>query len=548
MNQPNLRFISAAITDRGLSQKRPLNEDSYLELSQHGLFAVADGVGGAQAGELASQTAMEVLYEAFAHPRNDVDTEELLEMAIQSANTAIYQMSHELPQLEMMATTIVALRLDGTVATIGHVGDSRIYRLDAKGNLFRETQDHSMVEEEVRAGRMTLAQAASHPSRNVISRALGAEETVEVDLKTIMFEPNSTFLLCSDGITRHVSDVEMRDILLKHRNPSEACRELKEICFARGAEDNLTAVIIAVLAAEAAEMATLANDFEDDDEATIPGIRPAATASAGVAETETKPFAANSVFAARGNTGKLSFAANVALPVPETTTSNAVVATNTAATVEPITPEPLSKPLETQPAMTYTPYNEDEFTEEKKGGFFSKLLGSLLLLLLGIGLGAGGFYLANEYLKQSQAKTATSPATLPKSGTVLFAESLESVDANPRATVEKYKNETATDAYLRGRAALSEGEAAKALEDLKKANTLLETAPNSEFNKETLRTEIMLAMRTAIAEVNDAPKTKDALETFNAWLKARVEKSKSTGWTNSGQTNAANSAANQPAH
>ena len=113
-----------------------------------------------------------------------------------------------------MATTLVALHVAGNIATIGHVGDSRLYRVDGNGSLFRETQDHSIVEEEVRAGRMTAEQAANHPSRNVISRALGAEPTVEIDMKTIMFEPNTAFLLCSDGITRHINDFEIRELLI----------------------------------------------------------------------------------------------------------------------------------------------------------------------------------------------------------------------------------------------------------------------------------------------------------------------------------------------
>lgn len=94
-----------------------------------------------------------------------------MKIAIERANEAIFQMSHDLTQLSTMATTVVALHVAGNIATIGHVGDSRLYRLDPKGNLYRETQDHSVVEEEVRAGRMTAEQAVNHPSRNVISRA-----------------------------------------------------------------------------------------------------------------------------------------------------------------------------------------------------------------------------------------------------------------------------------------------------------------------------------------------------------------------------------------
>jgi PPM family protein phosphatase len=221
----------ASITDRGLSQKRPLNEDSFLADAARGIFAVADGVGGAEAGEVASKTAIEVLDEAFRHGLGDGDdVEDLMELAIQRANASIHQMAKEHPRFSMMATTIVSLHLDGKKATIGHVGDSRLYRISADGRLHRETTDHSIVEEEVQAGRMTPEQAANHPSKNVISRALGAEESVEVDMKTMEIEDGTTFLLCSDGITRHIPDHQLRVLLSDNRDPADTCAELKRVC------------------------------------------------------------------------------------------------------------------------------------------------------------------------------------------------------------------------------------------------------------------------------------------------------------------------------
>ena len=237
---------SSAVTDRGLNERRPLNEDSFLADNQRGVFAVADGVGGAEAGEVASQTAVEVLDEAFRHQVSGADIEDLMELAIQRANASIHQMAQEHAKFSMMATTIVALHLNGNTATFGHVGDSRLYRLTPHGELLRETEDHSVVEEEVRAGRMTPEQAANHPSKNVISRALGAENDVEVDMKTIEVESGTEFLLCTDGITRHVPDYEIRQLLIINDDLSEVCEELKRRCFERGAEDNLTAVVVRV--------------------------------------------------------------------------------------------------------------------------------------------------------------------------------------------------------------------------------------------------------------------------------------------------------------
>lgn len=247
-NDPNrgLSIKSAAVTDRGLNPKRPLNEDSFLADSSRGVFVVADGVGGAEAGEVASQTAIEVLDEAFKLQTEDADIEDLMEIAIQRANSSIFRMAHENPKFSMMATTVVGLHLDGNRATIGHVGDSRLYRLTPAGDLLRETADHSVVEEEVRAGRMTAEQAANHPSKNVISRALGAEDGVEVDMKVIEVAEGTQFLLCTDGITRHIPDHELRQLLVSHDDLAAACAELKQRCFDRGAEDNLTAVLVSV--------------------------------------------------------------------------------------------------------------------------------------------------------------------------------------------------------------------------------------------------------------------------------------------------------------
>ncbi len=237
---------TAAISDRGLSEKRPVNEDSFLADAVRGIFVVADGVGGAQSGEVASQTAVETLDEAFRHHKSGEDAEDLMEIAFQRANLAIHQMSREHHKLAMMATTVVALHLDGTRATFGHVGDSRLYRLAPDGQLRRETIDHSVVEEEVRAGRLTADEALIHPSRNVISRALGAEPNVEAEMGTTTIEANTIFLLCSDGITRHVPDDELQQLLTTEANLHRVCDELKRRCYERGAEDNLTAVLARV--------------------------------------------------------------------------------------------------------------------------------------------------------------------------------------------------------------------------------------------------------------------------------------------------------------
>src|SRR6185295_4585067 len=165
------------------------------------------------------------------------------------------------------------LHVQGNVATIGHVGDSRLYRLTPAGQLLRETADHSVVEEEVRAGRMTAEQAANHPSKNVISRALGAENDVEVDMKVIEVDDGTEFLLCTDGITRHIPDHELRHLLITHADLPTLCRELKRLCYERGAEDNLTAVVVCV-----GQPLSAADRVDDLDRTMSPEAPPIATA------------------------------------------------------------------------------------------------------------------------------------------------------------------------------------------------------------------------------------------------------------------------------
>lgn len=237
-----LKFTIGSVTDRGLNPRRTANEDRLLVLPDSGLFLVADGVGGHRGGQVASQTAVDVFTAAFqARPAEEMLT--VVKATIRAANQSIHKASHELPELEGMASTLVVVAIEGMRAVIAHVGDSRVYRFDGR-KLFCETEDHSEVNDAVRAGTLTPAQAAHHPHRNVINRALGAAADVEADFKILTLEPRTSFLLCSDGITRHVPDEELEKLMASGSHPNNLCERLKELCFARGAEDNLTAVIV----------------------------------------------------------------------------------------------------------------------------------------------------------------------------------------------------------------------------------------------------------------------------------------------------------------
>ncbi len=490
MTENNFQINSASVSDRGLSEKRPQNEDSFLEMKNLGLFAVADGVGGAQAGDVASQMAMEILGEAFINLQFNGDAEDMMKIAIERANSAIHQMSSDLPQLSTMATTIVALHISGNIATIGHVGDSRLYRVDSKGNLYRETQDHSVVEEEVRAGRMTAAQAANHPSRNVISRALGAENSVEVDMKTIMFDGNTRFLLCSDGITRHINDLELRDLLLANAPPEEVCAQMKEICYSRGAEDNLTAVIIniaqqqqqavhspnsftvapinaPVMAPVAEEEATVATPriapvepppaiVEDEYEEVptrgleMPALMQTAPASEPVPQTENFSFSNDD-----DDEAYLMEEPAQAVPrsVPETDDIHETIEMpNTMAF--PATENPVAAtPRVAESPNDFTTY---ETPEKTGGGFIGKLLSAIVWLVVGGLLGAAGFYLWQTTNPKPVERPALTPQTdnAAKSSIDTLKYRAET-DAN--SIIKQYETalpKDASDFYILGRAFL----------------------------------------------------------------------------------------------
>lgn len=237
-----MKITFDAISDRGLNPKRQANEDHFFALKSRGLFVVADGVGGRRGGQVASHTVTDVFQKTFESEKREIN-QETLAAAVVECNRRIFEESRQTAELEGMATTIVVLSLARKRAIVGHVGDSRVYRI-ANGVLNCETEDHSEVIEAVRAGLLTPAMAEHDPRRNVLTRAVGIEPSIEADFKTIAVGEGERFLLCSDGITRHIPDAELEQLLSSRQNPASLCKHLKEVCYSRGAEDNLTAVIV----------------------------------------------------------------------------------------------------------------------------------------------------------------------------------------------------------------------------------------------------------------------------------------------------------------
>lgn len=222
-------------TDTG--RQRNANEDSYFTKAP--LFVVADGMGGAQAGEVASKAAAE----SFAGELPEAPPERLLEETIESANRTIHELARKDPSLAGMGTTTTAaiVDLEGEEVAIGHVGDSRAYRL--RGGRFEQlTRDHSLVEEMRRKGQLTDAQAEDHPQRSIITRALGPEPEVQVDVQTVPAQDGDVFLICSDGLTTMLDDEAIAAILTRATSLSSAARALVDEANRAGGRDNITVV------------------------------------------------------------------------------------------------------------------------------------------------------------------------------------------------------------------------------------------------------------------------------------------------------------------
>jgi serine/threonine protein phosphatase PrpC len=237
-----MKITVGQVTDKGLNPKRSANEDSLLALPERGLFLVADGVGGRLGGAVASKMAVDIFSKVFSQRHRD-DLRIIIESTIELCNQKIYEGARSDPNLGGMATTLAMVAVEGNRAIVAHVGDSRVYRFDRKG-LICLTEDHSEVHEALRAGLITPEQAARHPRRNVISRAMGAEIEVEPDIREIEIDERTSFMLCSDGVTRHVTDDEIARLMKNGQRPQALCDRLKQLCYQGGAEDNLTAIVV----------------------------------------------------------------------------------------------------------------------------------------------------------------------------------------------------------------------------------------------------------------------------------------------------------------
>lgn len=238
------------LTDVG--RRRESNEDDFLLEPGRGVYAVADGMGGHAAGEIASRLAIDTLREVLQRDEplnaatNREDDAEWLRQAVVEANKRICDSIRLHDERRGMGTTVVAMVQSGRDAIVGHVGDSRLYLF--RGNeLLRLTSDHSWVNEQVKLGLMNDDAAQRHPMRNIVTRALGSRPDVVVDLSCTEIEPGDVFLLCSDGLNTMLTDQQIQELLASNRRePEAACRALIHEANRFGGEDNVTVVVACV--------------------------------------------------------------------------------------------------------------------------------------------------------------------------------------------------------------------------------------------------------------------------------------------------------------
>ena len=232
-------LTAAGVTDRG--RMRHANEDFFVMRPEAGAFVVCDGMGGAAAGETASHLAAETAAVALANRKPGPAA---IREAVRLANSAVYERARQDRRLEGMGTTLVALSVSSSTAWVGHVGDSRCYRWRG-GTLERLTQDHSLVEEQIRIGRMTREQARRSPMQNVITRAVGTSADVVADVQEFPLQRDDLFLIASDGLTRELTDAAIAGVLADAGSDLQVvCAALVTAANAAGGRDNITCVLV----------------------------------------------------------------------------------------------------------------------------------------------------------------------------------------------------------------------------------------------------------------------------------------------------------------
>ncbi len=253
LRQPDFKVTGHGATDVGM--RREVNEDSFMILPNQNIWIVADGMGGHAGGQFASTITVDTVGRALtrrlaegeraAGPGGSVNVAAIVEDAIKEACARVFDTARERPELTGMGSTVTAMLVYGDKAWYGHVGDSRMY-LIREGAIHQVSEDHSLVQEQVAAGLITAEQAKVSVMRNIITRSIGFERDVKVDVGAVPLKRGDQFVLCSDGLTGHVDDDEILRVALQNerrRVPATLIRMANE----RGGEDNSTVVITTVI-------------------------------------------------------------------------------------------------------------------------------------------------------------------------------------------------------------------------------------------------------------------------------------------------------------
>lgn len=252
-----MKARSAARTHVG--KRREINEDAYLATDEWGFYVVADGVGGQNKGEIASEETVNQLHGWIEQSHTQIealtqsllggdaearwDIRRMLESAVKSACYMVYAMAQQDPDKKGMATTCSALLISGGVAYAAHVGDSRVYRVRG-GAALQLTEDHTLINHKVRTGQLTLAQAATATGKNVITRAVGSRDYVQVDTADVDVRPGDRFLICSDGLHGELrTDAEVVE-LLEDQDVAACADTAIAVANERGGRDNITVIVV----------------------------------------------------------------------------------------------------------------------------------------------------------------------------------------------------------------------------------------------------------------------------------------------------------------
>jgi protein phosphatase len=280
-----MRAIATGLSDVGLQREH--NEDSFIVLSEYDLFIVADGMGGHRAGDVASRLATDTIAEFFKTTASEdvtwpfhFDTslseeENRLLTGIRIANRQIYERSAKSRECRGMGTTVVGALFSPKKNRmyIGHVGDSRCYRI-RRGELRQMTRDHSLINDYLMAMPDLTEEQKSELPKNVITRALGMQDQVMVDLQSDEPQPGDIYLLCSDGLSGMIADDEILDILMSTGDIIEGCRRLVARANEHGGEDNITAVLVRIDEGPSQNQASTSPPSRKDDETTVRGVVP----------------------------------------------------------------------------------------------------------------------------------------------------------------------------------------------------------------------------------------------------------------------------------